>query len=71
MLRADFIQKSPKKTRARIAAIQKRIRNYREHENNYFDFHPEENEAVSALYLHAIEDIEFLLVQLNLSPIKQ
>lgn len=53
------------KSQARIVEIQKRVEEYHKHKNDPYAYYPEEIDAVRELKAHALEDIEFLLAQLN------
>jgi hypothetical protein len=53
---------------SRIAEIHKRVEEYHKHENDSYSYYPEEISAVQELKSHALEDIEFILAQLNQKP---
>ena len=50
---------------SKIAEIQKRIQEYHEHKNDSYAYYVEEIDAVREIRIHAVEDIEFLLAQIN------
>ena len=52
-------------TQTKIDAICKRVEEYHKHKNDPYAYYPEEIYAVRELQSHAVEDIEFLLDQLN------
>ncbi|MFA6525981.1 MAG: hypothetical protein WCT26_01025 [Candidatus Buchananbacteria bacterium] len=62
--RAAEYQKHKMEDQLRIEQIRERVAEYREHENDPYAYDRCEIDAVRELYLHAAEDIEFLLKEL-------
>lgn len=52
-------------SQTRIDAIRKRVDEYHKHKNDPYAYYLREIDAVRGLESHALEDIEFLLAQLN------
>jgi len=60
-----------KEREKRIQQIRERLQAYHAHENDSYVYSPSEIEEVRELHAHAVEDIEFLLKELDLRPSRE